>query len=286
MVERNIILLAETGADITRETAERYGIEIVPMHVSFHDATRDDGSFPSEEICAYYDRTGELPKTSGSTPEDFVQAFDRIHDRWPEAQILYLAYSSATTCSFQSAQIASKDRPYVTSIDTKTVTAGQQSIVLRMAQLLEERPEITLEEAVSAARALVDRSRMGFITNDMEYLRAGGRVSNAVALCGRLLNIHPLIELQDGHLVATKKLRGKLEVLVPRLITAYTQEHRLEKEELWLIRSPRFPDAIRAGAQHTALSLGFRKVTWVETGCVITTHCGPSAFGVVGVAAR
>ena len=255
-------------------------------HVSFHDAARDDGSFPSEEICAYYDRTGELPKTSGSTPEDFVQAFDRIHDRWPEAQILYLAYSSATTCSFQSAQIASKDRPYVTSIDTKTVTAGQQSIVLRMAQLLEERPEIALEEAVSAARDLVDRSRMGFITNDMEYLRAGGRVSNAVALCGRLLNIHPLIELQDGHLVATKKLRGKLEVLVPRLITAYTQEHRLEKEELWLIRSPRFPDAIRAGAQHTALSLGFRKVTWVETGCVITTHCGPSAFGVVGFAAR
>lgn len=57
-----IILAAETGADIPPELAQRYNIQIVPMHVSFGDVTRDDGTFPSEEICAYYERTGELPK--------------------------------------------------------------------------------------------------------------------------------------------------------------------------------------------------------------------------------
>ena len=41
---------------------------------SFGDVTRDDGTFPSEEICAYYERTRELPRTSGSTPEDFSRA--------------------------------------------------------------------------------------------------------------------------------------------------------------------------------------------------------------------
>ena len=110
----SIILVAETGADIPAETARRRGIEIVPMHVSFGAETRDDGSFPSEEICAYYERTGELPKTSGSMPEDFTRVFDAIHQRAPQAQILYLAYSSVTTCSYQSAQIAVKGRDYVT----------------------------------------------------------------------------------------------------------------------------------------------------------------------------
>lgn len=74
-----IILVAETGADIPPHEVERYGIQIVPMHVSFGSETRDDGAFPPEEICAYYERTHELPKTSGSTPEDFRIVFDGIH---------------------------------------------------------------------------------------------------------------------------------------------------------------------------------------------------------------
>lgn len=286
MDDNRIILVAETGADIPPELAERYGIQIVPMHVSFGDTTRDDGTFPSEEICAYYDRTGQLPKTSGSMPEDFIRVFDDIHRRWPAARILYLAYSSLTTCSFQSAQIAAKGRDYVTSIDTKAVSAGQQSIVLRTARLLEENPSMELKEVVAAVEKLIEASRMCFIPNDMEYLRAGGRVSNAVALCGKLLGIHPLIELQGGRLVATKKLRGKLDVLVPRLVARYAEENWMDREELWLIWAPGFPEEIKMEAEQTARSLGFQTVTWVKTGGVITTHGGPSAFGMAGFAGK
>ena len=107
---QKIVLVAETGADIPQELAERYRIHIVPMHVSFGDILKDDGTFPAEEICRYYESTGELPRTSGSIPEDFIKAFDDIHSQNPEAQILYLAYSSVTTVSYQSALIASEDR--------------------------------------------------------------------------------------------------------------------------------------------------------------------------------
>ena len=96
---RPIILVAETGSDITPELAEQYQIQIVPMHVAFDGETRDDGAFPVEDICEYYQATGKLPTTSGSTPEDFNILFDAIHEKWPEALILYLAYSAVTTCS-------------------------------------------------------------------------------------------------------------------------------------------------------------------------------------------
>ena len=101
-----IILVAETGSDITPELASQHNIQLIPMHVSFDTETFDDGSFPVQKICDYYHSTGKLPRTSGSSPEDFTQAFDRIHDQYPEAQILYLAYSAVTTCSYQSALIA------------------------------------------------------------------------------------------------------------------------------------------------------------------------------------
>jgi len=284
MNENKIILMAETGADLPPEAVERYHIEIVPMHVTFGSETKDDGAFPSEEICEFYDRTGILPKTSGSVPEDFSRAFDRVHAQHPDAQILYLAYSSVTTCSYQSAQIAAQGRDYVTSLDTEKACAGQGCIVLTMAKLLEAHPEWTMDDAVRAAKDLIDRARMCFIPDSLEYLRAGGRVNNATALVGRVLGIHPLIEFVDGNLVATRKLRGKLLKLAPQLTRDYAQENDLDREELWLIWTPFFPDDVRQAVEAEAKALGFQTVTWIKSGGVITTHSGPRAFGVVGFA--
>ena len=54
-MNKNIVLLAETGSDISPEIAEKYGIYIVPMHVQMGDVTKDDGTFPPEEVCEYYE---------------------------------------------------------------------------------------------------------------------------------------------------------------------------------------------------------------------------------------
>ena len=59
-MNKNIVIVAESGSDITPEVAEKYGIEIVPMHVSMGDKVRADGTFPVDEICEYYDTTGKF----------------------------------------------------------------------------------------------------------------------------------------------------------------------------------------------------------------------------------
>lgn len=123
-----IIIVAETGSDLTPELAAQYNIQLVPMHVSFDSETLDDGSFPVQKICDYYHETKKLPRTSGCSPEDFIQIFDEIHNSNPTAQILYLAYSAVTTCSYQSAIIAAEERDYVTAIDTKQVSVGQAAV--------------------------------------------------------------------------------------------------------------------------------------------------------------
>lgn len=253
------------------------------MHVSFGQTTKNDGSFPPSEVVSFYKETGILPKTSGSVPEDFTTAFDRIHAAHPDAQILYLAYSAVTTCSYQSAQIASEGRNYIKSLDTKQVSAGQYVVVVTMAKLLREHPEWTIEDALAAAQTLSDQVRMCFVPDTLEFLRAGGRVSNAAALCGALLKIHPCIEIIDGHLKATKKQRGNMKKIVPRLISDYITEQKLNKEEIWLIRTPGLSEEIIATAEQAAYLAGAKKVTWVSTGGVITCHGGPGAFGIVGI---
>lgn len=279
---KKIILVAESGADIPPEIAEQYGIHVVPMHVAFGDTSRDDGSFLSEEICNYYKKTRTLPKTSACSPEDFIRTFDEIHRCYPDAHILHLAYSAVTTCSYQNAQLAMDGRDYVTSVDTKFASVGQGVIVMRMAQLLEKHPEWTVDDAIAAAKDLVTRGRMCFLPGSMEYLRAGGRVSNAGALCGKLLGIRPLIEFKDGHLMATKKLRGRMARLVPQLVGDYAATQSLDKDAIWLSWSTSLPRDLKESAEQAVRASGFRKLLWIKAGGVITTHCGPGAFGIVG----
>ena len=279
---KKIILLAETGSDVNAALAKEYGVEIVPMHVSFDTETLDDGDFPVEKIVDYYQTTGKLPKTSGSTPEDFEIVFDRIHAEHPDAQILYLAYSAITTCSMQSGVIAAEGRDYVTIVDTKQVSAGQCNVVIAMAELLRDHPDMTMEEAVAAAKDLISRANMCFMPDNLEFLRAGGRVSNVAFLGARILNLHPVIEILDGQLMATKKYRGKMNKVAAQLVADYAEKYDLDRDCLWFVYVTGFSDEVRAVAEHAAKEAGFKKTRWIQAGGVITTHGGPAAFGLAG----
>lgn len=82
-------------------------------------------------------------------------------------------------------------------------------MVIAVAELLQQHPDWTMSEAVRAAEDLIARAKMCFMPENLEFLRAGGRVSNVAFLGAKLLNLHPVIEILDGKLVASKKYRGK-----------------------------------------------------------------------------
>ena len=235
-----------------------------------------------EEIVEYYKTTGKLPKTSGCTPDDFIELFDRIHAEHPDSHIIHLAYSAVTTCSYQSAVLAAEGRNYVTSIDTKQVSAGQAAIVLALQKKLNEQPDMTPDEVKAAAEDLIVRARMWFTPDNLEFLRAGGRVSNATFIIGSMLKIHPRIELIDGKLIATQKYRGKLKQLAPKMVNEFAAQAEMDRECLYLIKTPGLEQQTQDDAEAAARELGFEKVEWIRTGCVITTHGGPGAFGIAG----
>ena len=277
----HIILVAETGSDLNPELAAQYGVYLVPMHVSMGGKTLDDGSFPPEEVCAYYDRTGKVPQTSASSPADFERVFDDIHAAHPEAKILHLAYSAVTTCSYQNAVLASEERDYVVSVDTKHVSIGQAAVVIETAKWLRAHPEVTVLQAAETARAIAARCQMCFIPKNLDYLRAGGRVSNAAALVGNLLGLHPCIEILDGRLMAKKKYRGALDRISARVVHDFVEKHDLDRECIYLIWSPGLSDGSKAIVEQAVRHEGFENTPWMKTGCVITCHGGPGCFGLV-----
>ena len=277
-----IILMAESGSDITPELAARYGIEIVPMHVEMNGVTLDDGTFPVENILDYYKDGHKLPKTSGSTPFDFEAMFDRLQGEHPDAKILYLAYSAVTTCSCQSAIIASEGRENITIIDTKQVSIGQGMIAIELAKMLRANPEMSFDEVVAAANDMIAQAKMCFLPDNLEFLRAGGRCSNAAAIVGGLLKLKPCIELLDGKLVATKKYRGLMKKVFAQVIEEYAEHYALDRRVLYIVYTVGLADEVRLAAEETAKAKGFAAVEFVRAGGVITTHGGPAAIGMAG----
>lgn len=275
-----VIITAETGCDLPAAEAAELGVELVPMHVTIGEKTIDDGTISPSEMLEECRQLGVLPRTSGCVPADFQAAFDRIHAAEPGAQILHVAYSSVTTCSLDSALTAAEGRDYVTTVDTRHVTIGQGLVVRETALWVREHPEASVEEARDFAAATAARVRMAFLPGDLGYLRAGGRLSNVAFLGATLLKIKPVVEVKEGKLVATKKLRGSMSGAAVSLIDYLALGEEFDPTRIVFVKSPGLPEQVQRAATEHAQGLGFEQVDWYYTGDVITSHCGPGALGV------
>lgn len=279
---KNIVIMAESGSDLTKELAKEFDIEVVPMHVTFENESLDDGSFSVEKIVDYYENTGKLPKTSGSTPEDFTKAFNRVHQKYPNAKILYIAYSAVTTVSYASAKIASEGLDYVYMMDTKQVSIGQGMIVYYVAKYLNEHPDVTIEALMDITNDYINRMNMCFMPDNLEFLKAGGRVSNVAFLGARILGLHPVIEIIDGKLTATKKYRGKMTKVVGRLISEYSQQWNIDRNVVWFVYTIGTSAEVKQAMEEVAKAYGYKQIVWIQANGVITTHGGPAAVGFAG----
>ena len=245
-----IRIVAETGSDLTPELAKAYGIELVPMHVTFGSKTLDDGSFDPRKIYEYYRATGKTPTTSGSNTEDFAAVFDRIHESDPAAQILYLAYS-----------------------------AGQALVCVCTARAILVHPEWNIAQAKQAAEEIAARAHVAFVPRNLDFLRAGK------ALLGGMLHIVPLIDVLDGKLVAAKSYRGGFAKVIRRMMAEYAEKYAMDRELLFVALTPDFEPELRDVIEETARTLSFRNISFLPTGGVITSHGGIGAFGIAGLSA-
>lgn len=152
---------------------------------------------------------------------------------------------------------------------------------MAVAEWLREHPEATLDEAADKARSISKQTKMCFVPNNLDYLRAGGRCSNTAALVGNLLNLHPCIEIVDGKLIASKKYRGRMSRVARALFRDFSTKHNLQKDRIYFISTPYMDNTVRTVLDEGARASGYQEIVWIKTGCVITCHGGPGAFGIV-----
>ncbi|MCP3032728.1 DegV family protein [Halobacillus sp. A1] len=280
---RRIILSTESGADLPGDLAEEYDIQVVPMHIIMDGKDYLDGSLPVQDIYDYYERTKKIPSTTATNTHEYQEFFSAIRENFPDCIIIHIGYTSKASSSFQNAVIAAEEFGDIFLIDALNVTGGLAAIVLYAADLLEKEPDIEPGRLVEKIEAVVPKARLAFIPGSLEFLKAGGRVSNMASLIGTLLKVKPCIELKDGKLMSTKKYRGKMNRATEKLLNDYLNDFNIDREQLYFIYSIGLDEEIKQRMDEVAKESGFQNIRWIQAGGMISTHSGAGGFGVAGL---
>ncbi|MFJ5714602.1 DegV family protein [Neobacillus sp. NPDC093127] len=280
---RRMILSTESGADLPKDLADKHNVQVVPMHVIMDGQDFLDGSLPVTDIYDYYERTKKIPSTTSTNSHEYHEFFTKIKNDYPDCIIIHIGYTSKASSSFQNAVIASEEMDDIFLIDALNVTGGLTAIVMYAVTLLEKEPTIEPASLVEKIESIVPKSRLAFVPGSLEFLRAGGRVSNLAYLGGALLKIKPRIELMEGNLVSTKKYRGKMDVISEKLMRDYLNQYNIDREQLYLLYSIGLDESIKERMDEMAKESGFKNVKWMQAGAMISTHAGPGGFGIAGL---
>ena len=279
----NIIFSTESGSDLPGHLVEQYGVYIAPMHVMMDGTDYLDGSIPVTDIYRFYDETNRIPSTSSTKPEEYTELFTRIRKDYPNSTIVHIGYTSKTSSSFKNVSIAAKEFDDIHLIDSLNVSGGLAAIVLYAAQLLHSNPDILVADLLKQINEVITHTRFSLIPGSLDFLRAGGQVSNATHRSASLLKIKPLIELIDGELTSTRKYRGNMEKVVQNMFKDYLDMYPINRDTLYLLYSVGLDESIKKQMEGLAREKGFQHVDWIEAGSVISSHAGPGGVGIAGI---
>lgn len=203
-------LIADSCSDISVEELDRMEIEMIPLKITIDDKDYlDQFDISSMEVLDAISE-GKRPLTSQANPEDFTKVFQKYVERGEP--VLYIAFSSELSGTYQSAVIAKDtildDHPDadITIIDTKAASYGLGLIVERAHGYVES--GLSKDEVIAKVEKDVRDIRHFFTVDDLDYLAKGGRLSKGQAFLGGLLNIKPLLHVEEGKLVPLEKHRG------------------------------------------------------------------------------
>ena len=268
-------VVTDSSCDLPSNLVEAYGIEVVPLTIRFGDEELvDRDELEPSEFWTRLKSSDALPETSAPSAGAFEARFRGLIQRGATG-IISINLSSRLSATMQAAQVAANvvrdDCPTVV-IDSRTVSMGLGALCLTAARRAADGSK--LEEIVEDVISRRDRTRLFGALDTLEFLKRGGRIGNARALLGSMLSIKPIVEVRDGVVEESAKVRTRSKALAaladrvkaqPIDTCAVLHGQAPDVDDLLDLLDPLFPrDEIVTGL----------------VGPVIGTHAGPGVIGV------
>ena len=209
-------IITDSAADLPVELLQAYDIDLIPLRV-YDEAETEylDGVTLESVTLLQKMREGAVYRTSLPSLETFQEKF--VSYAKEGNPCIYLAFSSELSGTYQSSVVIKEEvkETYVDLdleiIDTKCASLGQGLVVLEAAKMAKD--GASKEDILNRVAFLMNHMEHIFTVADLQYLVRGGRLSKVAGFIGGLLNIKPILNVEEGKLVPLEKVRGKKKVL-------------------------------------------------------------------------
>ncbi|QWI17149.1 DegV family protein [Bacillus wiedmannii] len=209
-------IITDSAADLPVELLQAYDIDLIPLRV-YDEAETEylDGVTLESVTLLQKMREGAVYRTSLPSLETFQEKF--VSYAKEGNPCIYLAFSSELSGTYQSSVLIKEEvkETYANLdleiIDTKCASLGQGLVVLEAAKMAKD--GASKEDILKRVDFLMNHMEHIFTVADLQYLVRGGRLSKVAGFIGGLLNIKPILNVEEGKLVPLEKVRGKKKVL-------------------------------------------------------------------------
>lgn len=274
-----IKIVTDSAADIPKSIAEELDIEILPFMINIDGKQIvADKNLTPQEFYKMVENCVEIPSTSQMSPADLEDIYRKIG---AENTIIHITMSARgsginNTSNLVAAQL--NDEGFdITVIDSGKFTMIIGDTVIKAAKMA--RSGASKQEIIDFTNENYARDTAYFLVDDLTFLKKGGRIKATTMAISKVLDIKPILFINDGLVEATRKVRGlkkSLSVLVDFI------EERMEnpEENEVMILDSDAPDKVEAIEEMIRERIKPKAITYAKIGPVITCHAGPGLVGV------
>lgn len=271
-----IHILTDSCADLNAAILEERQIRSIPLHVFVSDHNYFDGDLTLQELFSLVSQTGQLPKTSAPSIQEFVDFFKPAHEG------IFIGISSTLSATFQNSllAIAELNGNNIKLIDSLNLSTGIGLLVLKAADLRDAGRDI--EQIAAEIQLTVPKTRTSFMIDTMDYLYKGGRCTALQAIFGSLLKIRPIIEVHpDGILGVKGKVRGTRRKGLDTLLEDFQANSNQADLRRVFITHTDCPEDAAFLRQEMMNIAPVQDVIITTAGATIASHCGPGTIGIL-----
>lgn len=291
-MKKNFCVISDGSCDLPDDIVKEKEIDIVHFLVSF-DGIQYKKEGVEMDLSEFYQRMVDdsktYPMTAAPSPQDFYTLFERRAKEGSD--ILCICISSKLSSSLQSAQIAKEmlKEVYpdirVEILNSLSCTLMQGAYVLEVCRLRDN--GYTLDKTIEVMQQLSKSGRILFTVGNLDYLYHGGRIGKVTSVAGTLLNVKPLITLEDGEIHSSGIKRGRKGSLngVIDLLISYLKEHSCTPDDCTILigychdtkEAEKFRDMTMEGLQKIFGAIS--PLPLCRIGATIGVHAGPYSIG-------
>lgn len=271
-------ITCDSTADLSHELIQKYNIDTIPLYIIIDENTyRDSVDIQPDDIYAYAQRTGKLPKTAAVSVQNYIDLFAKYQEY---DAIIHINIGQQFSSSFQNAYIASQEFKNVYVINSENLSTGSGHLVIEAAELAAQ--GLDAEQICENLKRVIQKIDASFVIDTLDYLKMGGRCSSIQAFGASLLNIKPCIEVIDGKMEVGKKYRGKIEKSIQKYVVDRLKDRDdIITDRVFITHSGCSVDLLNQVKQLVIESQPFEEVFITRASCTISCHCGPNTLGVL-----